>query len=245
MVSVDRPLSVLKVVAAAQGPIGLADLQASLSIPKATLHRLCARLMELGFLMRDVDPKSFVAGPALRSLALDTVNNNIVRGLRHTVLSRLVADVRETCNITTLDGTQVMYLDRVEASWPLRLTLDVGAHVPIHCTASGKLFLAHLPAKTAAAICKTIELTPFTRATVRTFEELQAEFPLIRKRGYSTDREEFMAGLIAVAVPVRDSIGTVRATVAVHAPVARMSLDAAISLLPRLQSAARDISGLL
>ena len=106
---------------------------------------------------RDADERAFSVGPALRRLALETLNNGVVRGLRHEVLAELVAQVGETCNFTTLDGATVLYLDRVEAPWPWRLTLDVGAHVPMHCTASGKLFLASMPPARRAKYLELIE----------------------------------------------------------------------------------------
>ena len=91
-------------------------------------------------------------------LAFDTLNHGIVRGLRHDVLPRWSTEVGETCNFTTLDGAQVLYLDRVEAQWPLRLTLDVGSHVPLHCTASGKLFLATMPEAQRDALIARLRL---------------------------------------------------------------------------------------
>lgn len=154
------------------------------------------------------------------------------------MLDGLVREVGETCNFTTLDGAAVLYLDRVEAHWPLRLTLEVGSHVPLHCTASGKLFLAFLPAARRNTLLGALSLEALTRNSLTDVPALQAECDAIAARGYATDREEFMAGLIAVAVPVRDAHGAVRAAIAVHAPAARMSLDDAVSRLPALQAAA-------
>jgi DNA-binding IclR family transcriptional regulator len=195
-----------------------------------------------GYLARDVDPLRFVVGPALHKLAFITLNHGHVRALRHRVLADLVAEVQETCNFTTLDGAEVLYLDRVEARWPLRLTLDVGAHVPLHCTASGKLFLAHLPPPQFDELCaRTFAGLHNTIASAARFAARYA----IRAAGYSTDREEFIAGLIAVAVPVYDGDNVLRAAIAMHAPTARLSLENALTRLPRLLAAARRMRELL
>jgi DNA-binding IclR family transcriptional regulator len=241
----ERALRIVASVAEAGVGLTLADLSTRLSLPKATLHRQCSALLAQGFLARDVDPLRYVVGPALRRLALDTLNHGHVRALRHRVLEDLVADVQETCNFTTLDGAEVLYLDRVEARWPLRLTLDVGSHVPLHCTASGKLFLAHLPPPQVDELLGEAPLPAPTRNTLTTMARLQREFDEIRRAGYSTDREEFIAGLIAVAVPVFDDEGALRAAIALHAPSARMSLEEAIRQLPRLQQAAERMRTLL
>ena len=161
------------------------------------------------------------------------------------MLAALVAQVGETCNFTTLDGTEVLYIDRVEAQWPLRLTLDVGSRVPLHCTASGKLFLAHLPEAQRDTLIERLPLEPMTPNTLVSAEALKAECARIVQQDCSYDREEFMAGLIAVAVPVRDPEGRVRAAIAVHGPTARLSVAQARAALPALRHAAERMGPLL
>ena len=241
----ERCLRLLAVLAQEGRALSLAELGVRLGLPKATTHRLCTQLIEGGFLARDTDEKSFAVGPALRRLAFDTLNHGVVRGLRHEVLAALVMQIGETCNFTTLDGTEVLYIDRVEAQWPLRLTLDVGSHVPLHCTASGKLFLAHMTGARRDALIAALPLPAMTKRTLTSARALKVECERIAKQGWSSDNEEFIAGLIAVAVPVRDAQGTVRAAIAVHAPTARYSLAQARAALPRLKDAAGKMAALL
>jgi IclR family acetate operon transcriptional repressor len=243
--SAERSLRLLALLANEGRALTLAELATQLGLPKGTAHRICTQLLATGFLARDVDERSFSVGPALRKLAFDTLNHGVVRGLRHEVLSELVRQVGETCNLTTLDGAQVLYLDRVEAQWPLRLTLDVGSHVPLHCTASGKLFLALMPRKERDALIDRLPLERMTANTLTTADALRAECDAIAKGGYSRDREEFIAGLVAVAVPVRDAAGAVRAALAVHAPTARMSMDDALKRIDALKAAAGKMTALL
>jgi DNA-binding IclR family transcriptional regulator len=238
-------LRLLAVLAQNGKAMSLAELAADLALPKATAHRLCAQLLEMGFIARDVGERDFIVGPALRKMALDTLNHNAVRGLRHQVLTELVAQIGETCNITTLDGASVLYLDRVEAPWPWRLTLTVGAHVPLHCTASGKLFLALLPAGRRNALMAQLTLTPMTQASITSLDALQQECTRIAAAGYALDRQEFIDGLQAIAVPICDDSGQIRATLAVHAPVSRFSSAQAVEKLPALREAAQRLSQLL
>ena len=118
--SAERSLRLLALLAHEGRALSLAELSVRLGLPKVTAHRLCAQLLDGGFLARDTDERCFAVGPALRKLAFDTLNHGVVRGLRHEVLAALVMRVGETCNLTTLDGTRVLYIDRVEALWPLR-----------------------------------------------------------------------------------------------------------------------------
>ena len=243
--SAERSLAVLATLAHEGTPMALADLVHALGLPKGTVHRICTQLMESGFLARDVNENNFAVGPALRKLALDTLNHGTLRGLRHAVLTDLVEEVGETCNFTTLDGAEVLYLDRVEAPWPWRLTLDVGAHVPLHCTASGKLFLALMGEKAREALLGTVPLEPMTEHTIVTQQGMRAECARIAACGHAFDREEFVAGLIAAAVPVRDSKGTMRAAIAIHGPTTRMSIDDMTARLPALVVAAQRMGALL
>lgn len=240
-----RALRILQAVSSHGRAMKLTEISEQLEIPKGTAHRLCNQLIALGFLTRDIDERSYNIGRAMRSLALSTLNHRSIQSLRHQILTELVKKVGETCNFTTLDGAQVLYLDRVEAQWPLRLIFDVGSHVPLHCTASGKLLLAHLPAREFSRILPYLELNAVTANSITDLGELERECRLIREQGYSTDREEFITGMVAVAVPVRDSQGDVRAVIATHAPTARMTIERALEMLPHLNHASRQMQGLL
>lgn len=243
--SAERSLRLLAILADHGRPMSLAELIEAMALPKATVHRICVQMVECGFMARDLNERDFVVGASLRKLALDTLNHGSLRGLRHEVLSGLVAQVGETCNFTTLDGAGVLYLDRVEAPWPWRLTLEVGAHVPLHCTASGKLFLAFMSKKQRETMLRTLDLQPITEYSIATVDKLRRECETIAERGYSFDREEFVLGLVAIAIPVRDTSGEVRAALAVHAPAARMPLEKALQQLPALQAAAARMTALL
>ena len=243
--SAGRSLELLSLLAREDRPLALADIAERLGWPKATAHRICEQLVALRFVARDVLDRSFSTGPALQRLAYDSLNHGVVRGLRHEVLAELVGKIGETCNFTTFDGARVLYLDRVEAAWPLRLTLDVGSHVPLHCTASGKLFLAAMGEAERDALIGHMTLARMTPKSLVQAKPLRAECEAIARAGHACDREEFITGLIAVAVPVRDEAGAVRAAVAVHAPVARMSLQRALKQLPALESAAKKMQRLL
>lgn len=243
--SAGKTLRLLQALAREGRAMTLAELSECTAIPKATAHRLCARLLELGFISRDIDERFLAIGPALRNLAFDVLNHGTLSRLRHQVLAELVVETGETCNLTTLDGVEVLYLDRVEAPHPWRLTLSVGVHVPLHCTASGKLFLSHLPASDRDALMAKLPLATLTPASITDVESLRREITLTGERGYGLDAEEFVIGLIAVAVPVFDGNGLLRAAVAMHCPTTHVSAEKSLTHLPALKRAAQRMSELL
>jgi len=240
-----RSLKLLETVAGAGRGLSLTDLAATIEVPKPTVFRLAQRLEQGGYLVREPGRGGFTVGPRLLRLALDTVRTSGTNAERHAIMKGLVASLGETCNFTTLAGSDVLYLDRVETRWPLRVHLEPGSRVPLHSTASGKLFLAHMPPDRRRRMLASLELTAETPSTITSIARLEEECARILREGYAKDDEEFLLGLIAVAVPVRSPSGAVVAAIACHAPSARLSLAAAVRRLPELQEAARRIGATL
>jgi DNA-binding IclR family transcriptional regulator len=138
----------------------------------------------------------------------------------------------------------MVYIDRVEAEWPLRMQLPIGTRVPLHCTASGKLFLSSLPPAMRGAVLRSLTLEARTARSFTDPEALGAALEDIRGSQVGTDNQEFLDGMVAVAVPVTDSAGRFFAALAVHAPVMRMNLDEMMTHVPVLREAAAGLSEL-
>ena len=227
----ERALGLLEAVASAGRPTTLKELEAICGLPAATTFRLCGLLLDQGYLIRDADPRRFSVGPRLMRLGLEIVRAAGPANARRKILSELVEAIGETCNLTCPSRGEVLYLDRVETKWPLRMALEPGSRVPIHCTASGKLFLAHMPDAQRDRLLAEATFERHAPGTLMSAKALLQDLGRIVRRGYSTDNEEFLAGLVAVAVPVRDRQGRVVAAVACHAPEARMSLTKLVQRL--------------
>ncbi|GAA3838387.1 IclR family transcriptional regulator [[Pseudomonas] carboxydohydrogena] len=237
----ERALLLLETIAKAEEPPTLNELMASIGLPKATTHRFVALLERLGFVQRAADGRHYEIGQRLLALSLEGMRRSFDLAPRRVILAALVKEIGETCNITMLDGERLVYLDRVESDWPLQFRLSVGSHVPLHCTASGKLFLSLSPPPLRKALFRTQPFQRYTARTLTSTEQLEAELTRIRQTGVGTDNEEFMEGMAATAVPIRDSRGRICATVAVHGPVTRLPLARALALVPALKRAAKAL----
>jgi IclR family transcriptional regulator, acetate operon repressor len=237
----ERALLMLEIIARAEEPPTLNDLMALVELPKATTHRFVTLLEKLGFAQRTVDGKRYEIGYRLTSLAIDALRHSFQLAPRRAILSGLVSEIGETCNITMLDGTELIYLDRVESDWPLQIRLKIGSRVPLHCTASGKLFLGLAPASLRKALFQSHPLRKHTPRTIVDLAALERELDKIRETKIGTDDEEFIEGMTAAAVPVMDARGNICATVAVHGPSVRLPLARALALAPALLRAAKAI----
>lgn len=237
-----KVFAVLESIATAQRPLAIAELAALLNVPKPTMHRIVRQLDAEGLLQREPQRRVYGPGPRLLNFALGAVRSSMRSAPRHAVLETLSAKVGETCNFGMISGNAVLYLDRVEASWPFGLRFDAGSRVPLHCTSVGKLMLSVLPRRRRDELIRVAPLARYTDNTITDPEKLHAELDEIRKRGYSIDNQEFLAGVVCLAVPVRDSKGAICAGVAMSAPHARMSVEEAVSHLPALFEAADQLA---
>mgnify|MGYP000579929172 CR=1 FL=1 len=139
----------------------------------------------------------------------------------------------------------MIYLERIETEWPLRIQLPIGTTVPFYCTASGKMYLSTLPKSHLARYATSETLKANTGNTITDPDTLIHAIENVRKNGYSLDDEEFMVGMIAAAVPILDGNGRMVATLSFHAPTIRFSIEKALEFLPALRSAAADLASLL
>ena len=243
--TVTRVLDILDVVASAERPVSPTEIADVLSIPKASVHRLCGSLEDYGYLQTRLSGRGLQAGHKLRKLAMGVLASAPLQAQRRAILSTLSQDIGETCNIAVPDGSEMIYFDRAETHWPVRVNLQVGSRVPAFATAGGKMYLSSLsPAKRIKVIQNT-RLTRYTPNTLMSQSALNDELQRTAERGYATDNEEYIEGMVAMAVPIQDDSGRLYATLSFHAPCMRLPFSAVSDFLPQLQAASQQLSQLL
>ena len=220
-----RLVSLLEHVASRDHLHTLQGLAEATGLPKPTLHRMLQQLEAAGLLQREGDGRHWGTGSRLR---------------------RLVDEVGESCNITAMSGGEVLYLDRVETAAPLRFYLQPGSRVPVHCSASGKVFLSQM---TPAQRQRLLGATPLEACTPRTTTDLGAleqELRRVKTQGCGFDHEEFLPGLTCAAVPVpaAEPKGRSSLCIALQGPTMRLNRDKLQSLLPALRAAAQALTRL-
>jgi DNA-binding IclR family transcriptional regulator len=237
-----KALGVLELLVRAGRAVTLSELMQATELPKPTLHRTLALFEEAGFLCREPGGRAYIIGERLSRFGLDVLRNDGAATLRRVVLRRVVSEIGESCNLAVLHKGALIYLDRIEANWPLRLQIPMGDFgLPPHCCASGKLLLAYLAAADRQRLLELMALERFTARTITDRQVLASELDRIVNGGYAVDNEEYVLGVACVAVPVRNAHGEVVASVAVQGATARLPLMRAIEFVPRLQAAAADI----
>ena len=237
-----RAVRILEAIARHDTPPQLSEICREVELPKPTVYRILTTLEHAGLVGREPGSKRYACSERMNALAVETLVRSPARSPRRAVLEELVEQLGETCNLTIPNNNSVLFLDRVEFNWPLRVTFGAGSKVPLYASASGKLFLSYLPKRSRE---RFLRVTPLIRHTQKTFTDparLGREFEAIRANGYACDDEEYLAGICCLAVPVRDADQRVVAAVSVQAPVSRLRLEEAIEFLPQLRQAADAVA---
>jgi DNA-binding IclR family transcriptional regulator len=236
-------LLILELVGRRSDPVTAAELGREMGLPKQTIHRLCNTLSQEGFLVQDYG--GLRPGRRLRQMATGLLHASTSHIARHQILRRLAEDTGETVNFVIPEEGGMSYKDRIETNWPFRVQLPVGSNVPFHCTASGKTYLASLRKQERMRLIHARPLHQATKNTLTDPEALLSELRKISRRGYALDNEEFIEGMVAVAVPVRDADGRYMASIGVHGPAQRYSIERAKAFAPLLEAAASDLADVL
>jgi IclR family transcriptional regulator, acetate operon repressor len=241
--AVPKALRVLEAVAARKRPMSIAEIAGALDMTMPTAHRIVASLEKLGFIGREPGRRRIVEGARLVTLGLNVMQAAAGNAARHAVLASLAKKTGESCNLGVIANGSVVYIDRVESHWPLGLRFETGSRVPLHCTAIGKLLLSRLPDEAVEAHLESGTLTRYTATTITDMRRLKAELARIRKQQYSIDNQEFMSGVVCIAVPVNDPRnGGVCAGLAISAAEARLTLAGIKRFLPDLRTAATKLA---
>jgi len=236
-----RGMAIMQLVAESIRGLSIAEIVELTGLAKPTVHRIAIQLEEENYLQRGPN-KRFAVGAKLKQFSLSILSNVAVGAPRHAILEALAEEIGETCNCTMLDGNHTVYFDRVECNWPIKIDLHLGSKLPLHATASGKLFLAYMRPKERARLLNAAPLSKNTEHTIVSPEQLEPELKKIKKEGVSFDNEELLSGMVAIAVPVFDEANRICFTVAVHAPTTRRSINDLSAFVPALQKAATALA---
>ncbi len=239
--AVDNALRVLMLLRK-HAELRVTDVSDELGVARSTAHRILATLVHHGFVRQDPGTRGYRAGRILVDIALASSGHLDMRTVARPHMERLAAHLHETINLIVLEGSDVRFIEGVEGDQPVRVSLRTGALMPAHSTSAGKVLLAELPLAKLRALYPN-GLQGVTGRTITDMPTLEEELDAVRQVGYATNMGENELGLNAVAVPIRDSSGAVRAALVASLPASRLSPMKIPGLVVALQNAAAGISG--
>ena len=238
--SVNRAISILQVLAR-RGPTAVTELATELDVHKSTIFRLLSTLEARGLVEQNSDRGRYQLGYGVVRLAAGATRNFDLSVVSRRICEALAEEVGETVDIAVNDDHSVLSIDQVIGSAAMATVNWVGRRTPLHATAGGKVFLAHLTPDERNGFLSA-RLERFTENTITSRAELEKQLESVRAQGYGFTLEEYEVGLAAVAAPIRDLDQKVVAAVSVSGPNFRINTTTIPGLAAHVMAAAEEIS---
>ncbi|WP_327177700.1 IclR family transcriptional regulator [Streptomyces sp. NBC_01335] len=237
--TVDRALSILPLLA--EGPADLGRVADRLGVHKSTALRLLRTLREHGLVYRQEDQR-YRLGARLFALAQEAVENLDVREIAHPHLVELNENCGHTVHLAVYEEGEVLYIDKVDSRYPVRMYSRIGKTVAMSVAAVAKLLLADLPEPERRAVAERLDYPSYTPRSTPNAAAFLRELATVRAQGWATDLGGHEESINCVGAPVRGADGRVVAAMSVSAPNVLVTAEELLALLPLLRRTADTIS---
>jgi IclR family pca regulon transcriptional regulator len=239
-----RGLSVIRAFNAGRPEQTLTEVAAGTGLTRAGARRILLTLEALGYVASE--NRLFRLTPKILDLGFAYLSSMPLWNLAEPVMEELVAQVRESCSIAVLDGTEVVYVLRVPTRKILTVNLSIGSRLPAYCASMGRVLLADLPEAELDAVLNAAPLQAHTPHTLTDCAALKAAIAQVGKQGWALVDQELEMGLVSIAAPIRNRQGHVIAAMNIsgHAQH-RNATQMKRGFLEPLLQAARTVSNLI
>lgn len=221
--------------------VGVRELARALRMTRGTASRVLSSLYHCGFLRQDENAR-YLLGPKILELASAHRRSISIGEVARRHMTQLSDDSGETVFLGLLAESDVIIVDRIDSSQPLRMASDLGVREPAYCTALGKILLAGQPRQTREELSKSWTFEAHTANTVRSREELLAMIAEAGERGWALDDGEYVEGVRCIAAAIKDHEGRAVAAVSLAGPYFRLLDDTLPAMAERVKAAAAGIS---
>lgn len=241
--SVLKALDLVECLAAHGRALSLHELSELIGRPTATTHRLLRTLELRGFV--ENTGGSYRLTLKLFQLGESVINSIDVVDQARPICEELARQLEETVNVAVRSGTSAVYVVKVDSPRSLQLISRLGLHVPLHCTALGKVLLAYAEPSEREQLINQINFEHRARNTITNRKGLEKDIAGTLQRGWAVDNEEFDFGLVCIAAPVFDHQGCVRAAISASSPKERLSRSQWPKFASSVRTAADAVSSRL
>ena len=239
--AVERALLILDCFDNENPERGVSEIAQAVGLHKATTHRIVTTLLNYGYLERSDDDQSYRLGLKLAGLGCQIIHRMDLRQEALPYMHKLIEQWNESCDLSVFDQEKAFYVEVLHGSHALTISAAVGQRLPAHCTASGKVFLAHLsPEELDVFFSKP--LRSYTKNTMTSPDELRPQLEIIRQQGYSFDNEELEDGIKAIGAPIWNHQGAIAAALTIPGPTNRMTPDRIPGMVDSLIQTTQAIS---
>ncbi|MEU7766518.1 IclR family transcriptional regulator [Nocardia sp. NPDC049190] len=224
--------------------LGVSEIARATGMSKAVAHRILTTFVECGLLLYEPSTRRYLLGPAAATLGARALDVSPLRRVAREALVELQRATGETATVSArLPGGRV-YLDQVESTQEIKMTVELGRRFELHSGSSGRVILAHLSDEEQDDLLAR-PLQRLTATTIVDPAELRAALRVAREQGVCRSTGERQEGAGSIAAPVFGADGSVVGSVSVCGPSYRMTDDACDRYESSLVAAAQQVSSAL
>jgi DNA-binding IclR family transcriptional regulator len=235
-----KGLEILELLAE-QNELSVLDVSRLTGKSRGSCHRLLVTLEAAGYIYK-TETRRYRVGLKILMLAGKITREIPIKNAAQPYLQTLAARFRENVNLGYWDGKRVIHLDKIESGEMLSSDPRIGSEAYGHCTALGKVFLAHIAPQKLETYLDSYHFRVHTPNTITSRMDLLEELNQVRKQGFAIDNEELSLGLRCVAVPVFDYSGQITAAISLTAAAVRLNDEIQSSVLSALITACQELS---
>lgn len=242
--SLARGAKILRLLGAAETPVGVTEVAERLKVDPSTAYRLLVTLEAAGLVQQDPDSKKYSIGYGILEIAFALLRRLSVAQLADSHLRSIAALTGESTHVAVLDGPRAVFVGRQSGAGILRVETTIGSSEPAYCTAVGKALLADSSEPDLRRLFAE-PMIRYTPQTITTIDGLMAELERIRRNGYAYDDEELHSGVRCVAAPIRDHRGRIVAAFGLSMPATRLTREDLPGIVDHITRAAESVSSQL
>lgn len=242
MQTIRRALKILEIFLSREGEVGLLELTKLSGLNISTVHRIVSVLVTCGYLNQQRKRGEYSLGLKFLEFSNIVKKRLKIRDMALPFLQQLNEVIGETINLAVLDANEAVIIEMFESGHALRMFSGAGQRIPLHCTALGKIFLAHTIEEEVERFLNGNGLPYYTKNTITGFGKLKKELSIVKQEGIAKDDEEYELGARCVAAPIRDCDENVVAAISASGASVRLTDKRVEELTLLVRSCALRIS---
>lgn len=238
--AVEKISKILEIVAESTGQVSLTQILKSSDFNKSTVYSILHSLTDAGLLKKN-DNNLFELGYRIGYLGARYLQKTNIVNEFQLLAKSLVENLSQTCQLSVLNQTNIIYLSKVEALNAYQLSTNPGSILPAHTTAMGKVLLSSLTIEELENMYEGYEFEKLTLKTVDNLKELKSQIEVAREQLYFQEIGEVNEELTCIAVPVFGQEGKMEASISISMAISKFELDSE-KYIKGVKELANDIS---
>ncbi|NIA68197.1 IclR family transcriptional regulator [Pelagibius litoralis] len=240
--SLERGLSILELLEAEAGPLGIREMARRLQLSPAIVQRLVTTLDESHFVTKDADTRKYRLGYRALSLGSSMLSDDNLIAASMPVLAHLTREMEVNAFLAVISGDRLVYILALQSNGPISIRSAPGTEAAFHATAMGKAMLADESDARARSLLGAGPLAALTERTMTDPDKVIAELAAVREQGYATSLEENLVGVVSTGASVKNASGRSIAAISIaYVPSLQPKIPLA-DAINRIMTSAAEIS---